>query len=428
MKKTLYCLLVLLVAIPAAFAQEKPSKLTNHLTPYGFFRTFAIFDSRQNQAGLEDLFYYLPLDKNNDPLTGRDMNANPSFKLLSITTRLGFDMSGYQFGSTKVTGKLEVDFYLMNGSAASLRLRQAYVKLLWDGLGYADNTISLTVGQAWNPMSADKPYSVNLESGTPFNPFSRSPQVMMDAILGKNFVLTAGAIYPMQYRPTGPEGASENYIKYGMIPELYAGVTFRGGDFLARLGADFISIKPRWRRVKDRISFITPMLYLQYSYENLKVNAKTLLASGGDHLCLMNGYALYDYSDPDRYLYTPLRSSSSYFSFSYGKKWQLLCMVGYIKALGAARPLELAESGTYKGYVDPADIHYLTRGFKNIDQLMRVTPTLAYNAGKLTVALEYNATYVEYGDLTKIGANGLSTVKPHGILNHRLLGVLKFNL
>ena len=62
----------------------------------------------------------------------------------------------------------------------------------------------------------------------------------------------------------------------------------------------------------------------------------------------MNGYALYDYSDPDRYLYTPLRSSSSYFSFSYGKKWQLLCMVGYIKALGAARPLELAESGTYK--------------------------------------------------------------------------------
>ena len=63
------------------------------------------------------------------------------------------------------------------------------------------------MGQAWNPMSADKPYSVNLESGTPFNPFSRSPQVMMDAILGKNFVLTAGAIYPMQYRPTGPEGA-----------------------------------------------------------------------------------------------------------------------------------------------------------------------------------------------------------------------------
>lgn len=427
MKKFLFAFLALAMTTPALFAQDKPVKLVNHFTPYGFFRTLAIFDSRENRAGSEDLFYYLPLDKAVSATSGKDLNANPSLKMYAITTRMGFNMSGYQFGSTKVSGKIEADFYLMNGSTASLRMRQAYVSLLWDGLGYADNSITLKVGQAWNPMAADMPYCVNIESGSPFNPFARSPQVMMDAFLGKHFILTGGMLYPMQYRPTGPEGASEDYIKYGMIPELYAGVTYRTGDFLARLGADFLSIKPRWKRVSDRISFVNPMLFLQYSNSSFKINAKTVFASGGDHLRLMSGYAVYDRSDAENYKYTPLRSTVSFISFSTGTRWQLMCTAGYMKALGAAHDLPLASAGDYAGYVDPAGIYYFANGFKNIDSMIRLTPTLACNAGKLMVALEYDWTYVEYGDPAKLGADALSTVKPHGILNHRVLGVLKFS-
>ena len=51
--------------LPAAglFAQsEVLVNLTNHIKPYGFFRTSAIFDSRDSKAGSEDLFYFLPLD------------------------------------------------------------------------------------------------------------------------------------------------------------------------------------------------------------------------------------------------------------------------------------------------------------------------------------------------------------------------------
>ena len=38
-------------------------KLTNHLEPYGFFRTSAIFDARESKADNYDLFYSFPYDK-----------------------------------------------------------------------------------------------------------------------------------------------------------------------------------------------------------------------------------------------------------------------------------------------------------------------------------------------------------------------------
>ena len=96
-------------------AQNHLVKLTNHLEPYGFFRTSAIFDARQSKTDTDDLFYYLPYDKENN-LEGKDIWSNPSFKLSAVTTRVGFDLKGFQYGSFNVTGKLEADFYLFNES------------------------------------------------------------------------------------------------------------------------------------------------------------------------------------------------------------------------------------------------------------------------------------------------------------------------
>lgn len=424
--------------LPAAglFAQsEVLVNLTNHIKPYGFFRTSAIFDSRDSKAGSEDLFYFLPLDKSIN-LNGMDVNYNPSFKMSAITTRLGLDMSGFQYGNFSVTGKLEADFYLMVGSTASLRLREAYVNLAWDKVGYNFASYSLKVGQAWHPMSADHPYCINVETGSPFNPFNWSPQILAGAKFG-NWSLNAGLIYPMQFLPTGPAGPSEGYVKYGLIPEVYAGVSYQENGFLARLGADFISLRPRWRtatildytydvgtKTEDRISMVSPMVYLQYTSGMFKVNAKSVLAQGGDHLRLMGGYVLSDTSDPLNYGYTPLVSSSSFVSFSYGRKFQFLCMAGYMKALGTTHMLDLGEAD----YVNPDNVFYFSDGFKNINQMFRATPTLAYNLGKLTFGLEYNFTCVEYGDMNALNNHVLAIKDRHMILNHRVMGVLKFNL
>ena len=423
----------MLLLSPGGFSQTvKNVNLTQHLQPYGFFRTSAIFDSRDSKAGSEDLFYYLPLDKSIN-LNGADVNYNPSFKMSAITTRLGLKVTGFRYGDFSVSGKLEADFYLMVGSTASLRLREAYVDLLWDD--YSSTVFSLRAGQAWHPMSADLPYCINVETGSPFNPFNWSPQVMAGITFG-NWTLTAGAIYPMQFLPTGPKGPSEGYVKYGLIPELYAGVSYEEGGFLARVGADFISLKPRWRtdfddlvfdagtKTEDRISMVSPMAYLQFSSGMFKVNAKSVFAQGGDHLRLMGGYVLTDTSEPLNFRYMPLQSSSSFVSFSYGRKFQLMCMAGYMKALGTNHMIEMGEASN----LSPDDVYYFSDGFKNINQMFRATPTLAYNLGKLTFGLEYDCTCVEYGDMSSLNNHALAVKGRHMIMNHRVMGVLKYNL
>lgn len=431
MKKSFVLALSALTATVVSLSAQE-SKWTEHVTPYGFFRTYAAFDTRDSKAGTEDLFYYVPYDQSNNA-EGKDIYSNPSLKMYAITSRLGLNVGGFKYGSMSVSGKFETDFYLMNGSSAGLRLRQAYVNLLWDKLGYMENSISLKIGQAWHPMAADLPCSISLESGTPFGPFARSPQIMMDAKVN-NFLFTAGILYPMQYRPTGPNGASEEYIKYSLIPEAYVGISYVRPHFIARVGTDFISLVPRHTvtaktdkhdvgtRVKDRINMFNPFVYLQVNSGLLKINAKSVYASGGDHLRMMGGYALFDATDELNYKYTPLRSTVNFASFSYGKAWQLMCTIGYMKALGTAD--ELRVNG--EGFASASDIYYSSNGFKNINQMFRVTPTLAYNVGKFTVALEYDNTQVEYGDISKLDNHGLATKDKHWVMNHRVLGMVKF--
>ena len=287
-------------AEPAAKEDASAAKTVrpSHFKFYGFIRNYFVFDSRDNKAGTKDLFYYLPLDeKLNDK--GEDVNANPSFRYLAITSRLGLDVTGYQFGNTKVGAKVETDFYCMNGNVAVLRLRQAYATLSWDGLGKdGKQSTAVKIGQAWHPIAADQPYVIDLETGTPFNPFSRTPQVMLDHNFSKNFTLTGGFIWQMQYLSTGPKGASDSYIKYGCAPEFYAGVTIKSNNgFTGRAGVDVLSIKPRWRdnagsKVSDRITTASPYVYAQYVARDFSVNAKVVYASAGEHFNMLSGYGV----------------------------------------------------------------------------------------------------------------------------------------
>lgn len=441
MKKSLYAILTFACALWTAglAAQSHMVNLKNNLEPYGFLRAAAIFDTRDSKAGSGDLFYYRPLDKQTN-LQGKDIYSNPSLKSYAITTRLGVNVTGYRYGSMKVAGKLEGDFYLMNGSTASLRLRHAYVDIFWDGLGYNEDSFSLRVGQGWHPMSADLPYCVNMETGAPFAPFNWSPQLMMEYSFAGRLRLTAGALYPMQFLPTGPAGESENYVRYGLIPELYGGISYTGERFTARAGADLISLRPRWRtttrdfsqedwhdigtKVNDRITMINPFVYLQYENGLFKINAKSVFAQGGDHLRLMGGYALYDWRDPYEYKYTPLRSTVSFLSFSVGRTLQFMCMGGYMMNLGTQHNLPVDENGHCRS----TDIYYFSAGDASIARMIRMTPTIAYNAGKLTVAVEYNNTTVQYGLSSRLNDFAIPKEDLHWVTNHRVMGVVRFSL
>ena len=425
MKKLILSFFALAALSTALLAQnETPAKFKL----YGFIRNYAIFDSREVKAGTEDLYFYMPVAENK-LANGTDLNATPSFRLLSLTTRLGLDVSGYQFGSMKLNGKVEADFYCKSGSTAILRLRQAYIGLTWDKLGKnAENSFLLTIGQTWHPMAADMPHIVNLETGAPFNPFNRSPQIMANYSFGKKVTLTAGAIYGMQYLPVGPTSnddlkvtKSANYMKYGLIPEIYAGITLKPtSSFTAKVGANLFTIKPRWKDglgpLSDRLITVSPFVFLQYTGKNgLQIRAKSIFAQAGEHMNLLTGYGVSKINNDGSWEYTPMRSTASFISAQYGKKWQVMGMIGYMRLLGTSEDL-----------IDTDHYWFNNSGVSNIRQMFRATPTLAYNLGKLTLAIEYNLTGVQFGAKSSMDAKGLVQDNLHWVLNHRILTMAKF--
>ena len=453
MKTSLLILLSTFFCLPI-FAVQKDGKeqngavkehLQNHFKLYGFIRNYFVFDSRESKAGTGDLFYYLPLDNKwnttdvNNP-SREDLNASPNFTFLALTSRVGLDVSGYYYKNVHFGAKVEADFYAGLSSASSvdglsgntkvsgtaqMRLRQAYATVTWKDLplsGEQKAQVGLKIGQAWHPMAADHPHLFSLEVGAPFGPFSRTPQMTMDASLGKNWVLSASAIWQMQYQSAGPSGASASYIKYGLTPEIYLGVTYKHNGFLGRLGADILSIKPRnvgenadglKVHVKDRKTSLLYYAYLQYNRGMFSFKAKTTYGEGGEHLSLMSGYAKVGELADGTWKYASLRNSSSWVSFSYGKKWQGVLFAGYMKNLGLVEEY------------DQAVVYFNSNGSSNINQMYRINPQGLYNFGKFSVGLEYQWTAVQYGE-GALNKRALATENLHWVGNHRVNMMVKF--
>ena len=401
----------------AAFAQEeKPA----HFKLYGFIRNYIAADSRAVNAGTEDLYFYMP--KGHDMSGGVDLNSGFNWRFVSLTTRLGLDVSAYKWGTMGVSGKVEADFYYLSGSVPTLRLRQAFMKLNWDNA-----PVSLTIGQTWHPMAADMPHMNNLETGAPFNPFNRSPQLMADVNLGSGFTLTASMLYLNHYLPTGPAGKSKDYYKYGM-PEFYLGIAYKNAKIVAKAGVDMVNIRPYrtiadWRvqdgnaptiEVKSLMHSFSPFVFFQYTNGLFQLRAKSILAQGGEHMNLLSGYGVHSFNSDATIDYTPMQDWASFVSFQYGKKFQVMGMLGYMKQLGTTK--DLVDNSVWIN--NSADVH--------IQQAFRATPTVAWNLGKFTVSLEYNLTAAEFGSGSR-NARGMFTGDKEWILNHRFICMTKFN-
>ena len=445
------CAVLLLLACTAtATAAEKnednavKSHLQNHYKFYGFIRNYFIYDSRESVSGTGDLFYYLPKDEK--IVDGIDVNDQSSFRFLALTSRLGVDVSGYHIGNVHFGAKFEGDFYsgLSNSSnantgeyfpgnskisgTATARLRQAYATITWKDLGEKQaSSVGLKIGQAWHPMAADHPHLFSLEVGAPFGPFSRTPLVQMDANIGNNWIISAAAIWQMQYQSAGPVGNSAIYMKYGMTPEMYAALAYKTGGFLLRAGVDMVSIKPRVLgekdgktvRVSDRNTSVLGYVFTQYSHKKFAVKAKTTFGQGGEHMNLMSGYAKVNELADGSWEYASMRNSSSWLSLSYGKKWQGVLFLGYVKNLGLAK----AASGP----LESSDVYFCSNGFSNINQMYRINPQLIYNIGKLNVGLEYQWTAVQYGKSGSLNEYALAVENLHWIGNNRINMMIKYN-
>ena len=481
MKRLLSIALLFAVLCTPAMAQETAkqakkeavkSHLKQHFKPYGFIRNYFTYDSRESISGTGDLYNYQPRDEywnqteadaETSGVPREDLNAVSTFRFLSLTTRVGLNIVGYQWRGTEFSGKIEADFYaglstktgpatVFTGThsvtgVAQFRLRQAYVALGWDSLpmlgGKDFARVDLTIGQTWHPMAADLCDVISPASGAPFGPFNRSPMVKMDARLGKYLTLTAAGLWQMQYNSTGPNAQSAEYMLYGKTPEAYLGLSVHTKGFLMRAGADVLSIKPRNLgkvkdasdkdvsvTVNDRITTASPFLYLQYKTGEFSIKAKTIFSEAGEHMNLNSGYGVKAKNADGSWEYTPLRTSSSWISIVYGgkvgaqedkhpQKLQGILFAGYIQNLGTK---ELLYDGDNDGHPDAL---YTPRP-SSMNRMWRVSPTLLYTVGKFQLGLEYEVTSVQYGD-GKLNTNGLSTNGLHWVTNHRVQLMTKYN-
>lgn len=411
MRKSIIAAVLLSVCLSAG-AQDNTSI---QFKPYGFIRNYLVIDSRESVYGTEDFFYYVPKDVK--MVNGDDLNQMTTVSYGAITSRLGLDVSGYQVNGWNVGAKFEGDFYAgVSGvtGTALFRLRQAYLTL-------GKNGFNLKVGQGWHPMAADMPHIFSLNTGAPFGPFSRTPEVVMDGKLSDSVTLTAAAIWQMQYTSAGPEGASANYIKYGGIPEIYLGLSLKQGGFTGRVGVDMLSIRPRHlndagtARVSDRITTFSPFAFAEYTKGLFSIKAKTIFAQAGEHMNLNGGYGVSAVLSNGSWEYTPTRNSSTWLSLTYGKKVQGVLFAGYVRNFGTAKEVV-------------GDLYFSKNSFSNMNRMFRITPELMLNWGKVTLGLEYELTGIQYGSFSKTAKNfGLATENLHWVCNNRIQVMLRYS-
>ena len=463
MKRSLIIAVLFSMLCVPAFAQDaKPEKkeavkshLQQHFKFYGFVRNFFAYDSRESWSGTGDLYNYQPKDQKLNEY-GDDLNAESTFRFLSLTTRLGLNIVDYRWRDMQISGKIEADFYsgLSTKGAgthslsgvAQVRLRQAFMTLAWDSLAIGKDfaRIDLTLGQAWHPMAADLCDAISLNNGAPFGPFSRTPQVRMDTRLGKYVTLTAAGLWQMQYNSTGPDGQSAEYIAYSKTPEAYLGLSVHDKGWIFRAGADVLSISPRHLgkvydatldkdvtvKVNDRITTVSPFAYLQYKKGEFSFKAKTVFAESGEHMNMFGGYGVKAVNADGSYEYTPIRHSTSWISIVYGgkvgaqedkhpQKLQGILFGGYVQNFGTKEAIIDADND------GKLDFYYPRSAAMN--RMWRLSPTLLYTVGKFQLGLEYEITSVQYGDGKINPANGLSQNGLHWITNHRVQLMTKYN-
>ncbi|MBQ0143736.1 MAG: hypothetical protein KBS78_00945 [Bacteroidales bacterium] len=396
--KISYLAAALLLSGTALSAQETPATVKVG----GFIRNFAHIDTKEMISGTAELFSYIPLEEQGENTT--------TYHYSALTSRLWVTADGYKYGNMTASSRIEADFYNgltgVNGTAV-LRLRQAFLNLTW--ANDEGNTIgSLKAGQAWHPMAADMPDILSLNAGAPFGPFSRTPLVQWDSPITSNLSLTAAAIWQMQYRTCGPDGASANYMKYHGIPEVYLALNYKTASSLFRAGYDFLSVTPY--NGGNSVNSSLVYLYGQYKKGSFVAKAKTTYGQDGSHLNLTGGYAVTGGSSAADFEFTPSTSSSTWVSLSYGKKWQGVLFAGYIKNFGVGKDI----TGKY---------WFCGNSRNNVDSAWRITPNIFRNIGKFTVGGECELTGVKYGEVQKDGsvAGDLKSV-----VNTRLQLMLKF--
>ncbi len=375
-------LMFFILAIPfLTKAQEVEKKFGIKFS--GFVKNDAFFDTRETVTGREGHFLFYPkaenLDANDD-----DINANPSFNMLAVQSRLSGTISGPNAFGAKTSGKIEGDFFAQaNDNINLFRLRHAFVKLAWT------NT-ELLVGQYWNPMFVTScfPGTVSFNTGVPFQPFARNPQIRLTQKFGSLKAIVAA----QSQRDYTSYGGSTS-LRNSSIPDMHLQLHFgnkseSGTEIAAGAGISYKTLKPRI--VTDSlistdatVSGLSALGFLKIKTPAVTVKCEAIYGENIFDVLSLGGYAVSKIDAvTDEYEYTTLNVVSSWFDIQTNRpEFNFGLFIGYTKNLGSKDEIV----GDVFG-----------RG-GNIAYAYRVAPRAVFNSGKVRFALEFEYTTAAYG-------------------------------
>ena len=369
----------------------------------GFVKNDIIYDSRQT-VSIRQGHYLLYPDKEVPDENGADINARSTFHILSIQSRIKADITAPEVLGAKPTGMIEAEFFgNIEQNINTFRLRHAYVMLSWP-------KTELMIGQYWHAMFITEcfPNVVSFNTGAPFQPFARNPQIRLTQKLG-SFSVIGTAMSEIDFVTNGPDGPSSKYIRNAAFPELNLKFTYKwkdetsGHELLAGVGGDYKKVQPRLvtsANFKDSktVSSLAWMGFLKYKIPAVTFSFEFIYGENFHSLTMLGGYAVEKVTDMERDYrsYTPIRTMSLWSDIqTNGKTWQAGLFGGYSKNAGSVNIIDLISEHNSSRQSEPKQIYY-SRG-SNIDYVYRIAPRLIYNNGRFRAAAEVEYTVAAYG-------------------------------
>lgn len=358
----------------------------------GFVRNDFSIDSRQMVNLREASVDLYPKDKQLD-VDGKDINAVANTNMLAINSRLGMAFSGPDAFGAKVSGLLEMEFFGPSDAAVgAVRLRHAWAKLDWAKR-------QLAFGQFWHPLFVPEvfPGVVNFNTGIPFQPFNRSPQIRLTEHLGKNVHLILAAIAQRDFTSIGINAGSSEYLRNSAVPNMHAQLQYKSDRFIAGAAFDYKVIKPRLSvgsgatlRVSDAtVGSTAMMVYMKAVGRSVTFKAEAMTGSNMTDHVMLGGYLAYGTNGIET-SYKPTKITSVWAELSgNGKVVVPGIFFGYCTTAGA----DLNAIAAYG-----RGIALTGRGA--INSMMRVSPRIEFIANKFKLGTELEITSAAYGTST----------------------------
>ncbi|MEI6766737.1 MAG: hypothetical protein WCM76_13985 [Bacteroidota bacterium] len=405
-------ILPILMLLPFILKAQDESKFGIHFS--GYVKNDVFVDTRETESLREGHFYLYPLNIKNDK-AGEDVNAKMNFNILSIQTRVSGAITGPDAFGAKTSGLIEGEFFgTQDANTNGFRLRHAYVKLNW-------KTTELLMGQTWHVFMNPECYPevINVNTGAPYQPFARNPQVRLTQSLGK-FKIALAAMSQRDF--TSPGGSLS--LRNSAIPEAALRIQYgtkndaNGSEFLIGLAGEYKSLTPRLvsdsnYKTSETVNSLASEFFIKYKTKPLTVKAAAVYGQNLYDLSMIGGYAIKYTTDTailkkDLRSYTPLNTLAAWVELmTNGSKIQFGLFGGYSKNMGSLQNIQNWTS----------ESSYFGRG-RNLAYVYRVSPRVVFISGKTRFALEGDYTSAAYGN--KINSLGeVSDIK--AVSNIRLL-------